>query len=137
MKRWGWFISILSLLFVMQTSPVRAALNVGTATGDSSAHYFFDDFILNSETSERVSDRYLSASDLVNVIIRYIFLAGAIVFFALIVYSGYKLVFMSDKQKALSSVKQYLTTGVIGLAIMIAAYWIIQIIEVITGLKIL
>lgn len=127
MKKWACLLSLILCFGFVNATSVLAA---------SDRYYFFGDFLLNSQ-GERVSDRYLSASDLVNVVVRYLFIAGGVVFFALIIYSGYKLVFMSDKQKALSSVKQYLTTGVIGLVIMLAAYWIVQIIETITGLTIL
>ncbi|MDO5561460.1 MAG: hypothetical protein Q4G02_01665 [bacterium] len=127
MKKWSCLLGLILCFGFINATSILAA----------EKYYFFDDFLLNSNTGERVSDRYLSTSDLVNVIVRYLFIAGGVVFFALIIYSGYKLVFMGDKQKALSSVKQYLTTGVIGLAIMLAAYWIVQIIETITGLTIL
>jgi hypothetical protein len=115
-------------------------VNMGAPTGDSVKFDFAEKLLLNNTDPSRanlVKNRYSSVAAVVNLIIRYLFLAGGVVFFVLILISGYKLVFLGDKQKALSDVKKNLTTGVLGLLIMFAVFWIIKIIEALTGLSIL
>ena len=115
-------------------------VNMGAPTGDNLPFDFARSLLLNNTSNESgnlVKNRYSSVGAIVSLIIRYLFLAGGVVFFVLILISGYKLVFLGDKQKALSDVKKNLTTGVMGLLIMFAVFWIIRIIEALTGLAIL
>lgn len=116
-------------------------VNMGSPTSNNVPFDFARSLLLNNNDAENranlVKNRYSNVGAVVNLIIRYLFLAGGVVFFVLILISGYKLVFLGDKQKALSDVKKNLTTGVLGLLIMFAVFWIIKIIEALTGLSIL
>ena len=116
-------------------------VDMGAPTSNNLPFDFTRDLLLNNTAGNSganlVKNRYSSIAAVVNLVIKYLFLAGGVVFFALILISGYKLVFLGDKQKALSDVKKNLTTGVLGLLIMFAVFWIIRIIETITGLSIL
>lgn len=109
---------------------------IGAPSESGGAYYFFDDFWLDSNGT-MVRSVYNNTGSLINIIVRNLFIVAGILFFALIVFSGFKLIFMGDKAKALNSVKQYLTTGVIGLLIMFVAYWVVQLIEILTGGNIL
>ncbi len=127
-------VGLSGSLLIKQT----AALELGEPTATSGEFEYFDEYLLKAgDKSSKVSGKYGTVADLVNIIIKYLFIAGGITFLALILFSGYKIAFMGDKQKALSDVKQYLTTGIIGLLVMFAAYWIVQIIELLTGTQIL
>lgn len=116
-------------------------VNMGAPTSNNVPFDFTRTLLLNNTAGNNganlVKNRYSSIAAIVNLVIKYLFLAGGVVFFALILISGYKLVFLGDKQKALSDVKKNLTTGVLGLLIMFAVFWIIRVIETITGLSIL
>ncbi len=123
------------------SSTSSATVDMGAPTSNNVPFDFTRDLLLNNTAGNSganlVKNRYSSIAAVVNLVIKYLFLAGGVVFFALILISGYKLVFLGDKQKALSDVKKNLTTGVLGLLIMFAVFWIIRIIETITGLGIL
>ncbi len=123
------------------SSTDSARVEMGSPTSDNVEFDFARSLLLNNtagnDGANLVKNRYSSVGAVVNLIIRYLFLAGGVVFFVLILISGYKLVFLGDKQKALSDVKKNLTTGVLGLLIMFAVFWIIKIIEALTGLSIL
>ncbi len=111
-------------------------VDMGEVTGNDAA-FNYNDRLLLRPGGEAVAARYESIFSIVNLVVKYLYIAAGLVFFALILTSGYRLVFMGDKQKAWSSVKSNLTTGVIGLIIMFAVYWIIAIIEKLTGLNII
>lgn len=123
------------------SSTSSATVDMGAPTSNNVPFDFTRTLLLNNTASNNganlVKNRYSSIAAIVNLVIKYLFLAGGVVFFALILISGYKLVFLGDKQKALSDVKKNLTTGVLGLLIMFAVFWIIRIIELLTGLQIL
>ncbi len=112
-----------------------AQATIGPPTANSETYEYFNDFLLNQTAGTRVRSVYSSTGSMINIIAKNLIMLGGILFFALILFSGYKLIFMKDKSKALESTRQYLTTGVIGLMIMLAAYWIVRIIETVTGVQ--
>lgn len=121
------------------TSGSSADEEIGDVSKDTGKRFDFtrELFLNNQGGSENlVQNRYSSVGSIASLIIKYLFMAGGVLLFVLILMSGYKLVFMGDKKKALSSVKQYLTTGVLGFFIMFGAWWIIRIIEVVMNVTI-
>ncbi len=60
---------------------------------------------------------------------------AGVILFLLIIFSGYK--FIRSGTKGKDEAKQILTAAVTGYVIMFAAYWIVQILEVVTGAEIL
>ncbi|MBQ6154741.1 hypothetical protein IJJ27_00040 [bacterium] len=86
------------------------------------------------DTSSAVTRNYFSDPGvLINHLVRLLFLGAGTMFFFLVLLSGYRLVFMGDKQQALEQNKRNLTTGVIGLLVVFAAYWLVEIIFILTG----
>jgi hypothetical protein len=78
-------------------------------------------------------------ADLVSIILsNALVLAGVILFF-LLIFGGFSMIIGAGQNnpEAAAKGKQAATTAVIGFIIIFAAYWIIQIIENITGLNIL
>jgi len=71
----------------------------------------------------------------VNLVVRNIFIVAGLILFMLIIYSGF--IFISGGEKEVTKAKDILTTAIIGLLIMFAAYWIVQIIKIVTGADIL
>jgi phage shock protein PspC (stress-responsive transcriptional regulator) len=79
-----------------------------------------------------VAATYNKPAVLVDLIVRNAFiLAGVIVFF-LIIYAGFK--FITDSTKGQEEAKTMMEAAGVGLILMFAAYWIIQIIKVVTGI---
>jgi heme/copper-type cytochrome/quinol oxidase subunit 2 len=82
-------------------------------------------------STKSVADVYQTPADLINTIVPLMFIAGGIIFFVLIVWGGIK--FIQDDQKGPQEAKQIWTIAVTGLIVMFAAFWIVQIIQTLTG----
>ncbi len=92
---------------------------------------FFDNFLI-STGGQPVKNIYRNPATLVYLTTRLLFIFGGVVFFFLILFYGFKIAFANDKKKILADSKQYLTTGIIGLVLMFAAYWIVEIVGKLT-----
>jgi len=90
---------------------------------------------LTLQDGKSVSTVYKTPADLVNLVVRNIFIVAGLILFMLIIYSGF--IFISGGEKEVTKAKDILTTALIGLLIMFAAYWIVQIIKIVTGADIL
>lgn len=76
---------------------------------------------------------------LVSVIISNLYIIAGVVLLFLVIFGGFGIISgagAGDQQKTAQG-KQALTSAVIGFLIIFASYWIIQLIEIITGLSIL
>ena len=76
---------------------------------------------------------------LVSVILSNVYILAGVVLLILFLWAGFKMIQSAgtrDSQKA-AEAKSTLTYAVIGFLIIFASYWIIQIVEAITGLTIL
>lgn len=80
---------------------------------------------------QAVSEVYSSPAFLVNLIVRNIFVLAGIVLFLLVIYAGFK--FIHGGKKGIEEATSIATTAVMGFLIMLAAYWIVQIVQLITG----
>ncbi|MFH2118383.1 MAG: hypothetical protein ABII10_01455 [Candidatus Paceibacterota bacterium] len=78
-----------------------------------------------------VSEVFKTPADLVNLIVPNLFVFAGITVMVLIIVAGYK--FIAGGEKGLQDVQKIAATGAAGLVIMFAAYWILQIIKLITG----
>lgn len=63
-------------------------------------------------------------------------IAGLVLFF-FILFGGFKMITNAGNQEKLAEGQKVLTSAVIGFAILFGSYWIIQIIQVLTGVPIL
>jgi len=75
--------------------------------------------------------------DIVSVVIRNIYVIASIILFIFIIAGGMGMILNAgnvDKQKQSS---QTLTSAVIGFLILFASYWLIRIIQVITGINLI
>lgn len=82
-----------------------------------------------------VKNIYNNPTVLLNTIISTLYIASGVIFFFLIIYSGLK--FISGGTKGKDEAKTIMTTAIAGLVIMFVAYWIIQIVEIVTGSELL
>lgn len=78
-----------------------------------------------------VKDVYKTPGDLVNLIVPNLFVVGGIVIFGLIMVAGYK--YISGGTKGATEALGIFKNAVIGFSIMFSAFWIIQIIKLMTG----
>ncbi len=78
-------------------------------------------------------------ADLVSVILSNAMVVASIILLLLLIFGGISMIMGAgqDNPEAAAKGKQAATSAVIGFIIIFAAYWIIQIIETLTGLNIL
>lgn len=81
-----------------------------------------------------VSAVYDTPAFLVNLITRNLFVIGGVVIFILIFYAGFK--FIQDDTKGKEEAKKILTATAVGAITMFSAYWILQIVQVLTGVNV-
>jgi ABC-type Na+ efflux pump permease subunit len=81
-----------------------------------------------------VSSVYDTPAFLVNLIVRNVFVIGGIIIFLLIFYAGFK--FIQDTTKGKEEAQKILTAAIVGAITMFSAYWILQIVQVLTGVNV-
>lgn len=90
--------------------------------------------VLCLSNDKPVSEVYTDPAFLVNLIVTNLFTIAGVIIFLLIFYAGFK--FISQGTKGKEEAKGIITTAIVGLVIMIAAYWVIQIVKVLTGVDV-
>ena len=80
---------------------------------------------------------YGSTSSLVNNILPNVYIAGGIVIFFMILIGGFTIIANAGNPDKIKDGSKTITSAIIGLAVLFASYWIIQIIQVVTGASIL
>lgn len=90
-----------------------------------------DKLVLKNGTP--VKDVFNSTDDMINLIVKAIFVAAGVVLLFVIIVAGFSLIQGESKDK--DKAKTAMTSATIGFIVMFAAYWIMQIIQIITGLN--
>lgn len=80
---------------------------------------------------------YTSFGDLITNILPNVFVAAGIIVLILIIAGGLIMILNSGDQDAQSNGQKIITGAIIGLVALFASYWIVQIIQIITGVPIL
>jgi hypothetical protein len=115
-------------LGVILTYNIIMACNIGAANLNLG-----ECFALNE--SQTVPDVYTDPSVIVNIIVRTLFIGAGLVLFFLILYGGWQ--FISGSVKGKEKAQEVWGAAAIGFVVMFAAFWIVQIIKVVTGAEIL
>lgn len=76
--------------------------------------------------------------DLINVLVKNIFVLAGVLLFVLLIFGGLKFIVSagSGDEQEIAKSKNAITAALIGFLIIFAAYWIVQIIGHISGVKI-
>jgi hypothetical protein len=93
-----------------------------------------DCLTLGAGSNKTVSQTYGTPAALINVLVKNLFVIAGIILFLTILYSGYK--FIAQGTKGKDEAKTILTAAVSGFIIMFVSYWIVQIMEILTGVQI-
>lgn len=93
-----------------------------------------EEFKLGASSNVSVADVYKTPADMVNLIANNLFILGGIFFFLMVIYAGFK--FIKEDTKAKEEGKKIMKTAIAGFLVMFSAYWIVQIVKVITGANI-
>ncbi len=78
----------------------------------------------------KVSETYTTPAFLVNLLVRNLFVVAGIILFFMILLAGFK--FIAGGKKGLDDAKQIMSAALIGFLLMFSAYWIVQIVKLIT-----
>lgn len=78
----------------------------------------------------KVSETYTTPAFLVNLLVRNLFVVAGIILFFMILLAGFK--FIAGGKKGLDDAKQIMTAALVGFLLMFSAYWIVQIVKLIT-----
>lgn len=139
LRRWALFLFVL--LFVSTTYLVASSKEVSalTPTIDPGGCNPTQNSInlgncLRLSDDTKVSEKYTSVGFLVNLIVRNVFVAAGIILFFLLLFAAFR--FITGGKKGAEEARTMLVAGVVGFAVMFAAYWIIQIVQVLTGTSI-
>ena len=89
---------------------------------------------LRLSNDEAVSAVYSEPAFLVNLIVRNMFVVGGVVLFLLIFYAGFK--YVSQGKKGMEEAKNIFKSILIGTVLLFCAYWIVQIVQLLTGVDI-
>lgn len=136
------FISIIFLFLAFAISFPFAnpsKISADTATSGSSLLEvenveipLSDKLILKDGTP--VKDVFNSTDDMINLIVKVVFVGAGIVLFIMIVMAGFALIGGDSKDK--DKAKTTMTSAAIGFIVMFASYWIMQIIQLLTGINV-
>ena len=80
---------------------------------------------------------YPDSSSLINNILPNIYIAGGIVIFFMILVGGFIVITNAGNKDKIGDGTKIITSAIIGLLVLFASYWIIQLIQVLTGVAIL
>lgn len=78
-----------------------------------------------------------SFGPLVNAIVRNAFMFAGLISFILLIVGGFQIIVAAGDEKKMEQGKAAMTGAVVGLLVVFGSFWIVQIIEVITGIHIL
>jgi len=87
---------------------------------------------LTLKDGSKVSDVYSQSTDIVNLVVRNVFILAGIIIFILLILAGYK--YISDTSKGKDEAKTMIETALIGFILMFSAFWIVQIVKISTGI---
>ncbi|KKU83620.1 hypothetical protein A2973_02690 [Candidatus Gottesmanbacteria bacterium RIFCSPLOWO2_01_FULL_49_10] len=94
---------------------------------------------LNLQSTSPTFATFATFGDLVNVIVRNAYVLAGVISFLLLVFGGFSIIMGagSSDTKQIEKGKQAMTGAVIGLIIVVTSFWIVQIIEKVTGVPLL
>lgn len=90
---------------------------------------------LTLKSGKKVSEVYKTPADIVNLLVSNAFVIAGVLLFIFIIIAGFK--FISGDSKGMQEAKTMMGGVLTGFIVMFAAYWIIQIIQILTGQQIL
>lgn len=83
------------------------------------------------------STEYTGVGSLINNILPNVYIAAGLVIFFMIVLGGFTIIANAGDPHKIQEGGKTITSAIIGLVVLFASYWIIQLIQVISGVSIL
>ena len=84
------------------------------------------------------AETFPTIGSLINVLVKNIFVVAGLLLFLLLIFAGVQFIVSSGggDEKQMEQSRNAITAALIGFALIFAAYWIVQIIEFMTGVSI-
>lgn len=79
---------------------------------------------------------FCNLADIINKLLPYVFTLSGIVLFLLLLASGFEFLTSAGDEKKLQQAKGRITSALVGFIIIVAAYWLTQIVEFLFHIKI-
>ncbi len=83
-----------------------------------------------------VSSLYPNLAAFLNLFVPLAFIVAGLIFLFLLIGGGFAIIASGGNAKNMEQGKNQIVTAVLGLVVIFAAYWIVQIVELITGVQI-
>jgi len=119
--------NILAFIFSSILFTIKPTQALGFDLGDA----------LKLNPEQPVKEVFPDLGTLVSTILPNILMIAGVILFFLIIAGGFMVVSSAGNAEKTDKGKQAITGAIIGFVIIFASYWIIQIIEIITGVNIL
>lgn len=129
-------VSALLFLSLTQAGSVFAQAPTSPPSGCNPGSGFIPlgDCLKLSDDS-KINETYTTPAFLVNLLVRNIFAIGAVILFFMILLAGFQ--FIAGGKKGMENAKQIISAALLGFLLMFSAYWIVQIVKLLTGANIL
>jgi uncharacterized membrane protein len=111
-------------MLLQLVKPVHADCGAGT-------NFNLNDCFTLGIGGETVSSVYKEPATFVNLFANTIFIVAGLVIFGTFAYAAFKMI--QDEAKGKDEARDMMTKAVTGLVVMFVAYWIVQIIGIVTG----
>ena len=89
---------------------------------------------LTLSNNTTIKSVYSEPAFLVNLIVRNLFVLAGVLLFLYAFYAGF--LFVSQGKKGMEQAQKMATTAVIGFVLLFSAYWIVQIVQLLTGVNV-
>lgn len=137
--RYGTAFGVLLLVLFCLSLPLKlqAADELGAPSQEGSKLTATQELLLDTQGKQSVErSGYSTIATIVDLAVKVLLVGGAVAFMLLVLSSGYKLVFAANKQQQLGQIKTNLTTGVMGILVIAAAWWIVNLLGQALGIDI-
>jgi hypothetical protein len=98
--------------------------------------FFFGGGTNTKQTAQPIKDFAEKPMDLIAEILPNAYIIAGLILFIYLIIGGFTLISAGSDSKKTDEGKQAVTNAIIGFVVIFASYWIIQIIEIITGIPI-
>lgn len=137
------FLALVLNFYSIKTNPVFAVQiadvgnpgedGFGPVVGVESVDIPLSDKLILKDGTP-VKEVFNSTDDMVNLIVKVVFVGAGLVLFFMIIMAGFAMISGDSKDK--DKAKTTMTSAAIGFIVMFAAYWIMQIIQLLTGMNV-
>ena len=83
------------------------------------------------------ADNYLTPANLINRVLKFLFPLAGMILFVMLLWGGFEILGQAATKKSMDAGRQRITAAILGFLLLFASYWLLQIVELIFGVKIL